>query len=184
MGADAGGPVADQRTERGSAPPVAAGFEATFRAAYPKAMRVARRIVGDPATAEDVTAEAFTRAYLHWRKLADEPWREAWVMRVTANLAIDTTRRRPPPVAPAVVGSDAEDLVVLRRALVAALQHLPRRQREVVVLRYLVDLSEAETAGLLGVSEGAVKTHLHRGIGALRRSLGASVEEDFHVVTP
>jgi RNA polymerase sigma-70 factor (sigma-E family) len=160
------------------------GFEELFRSVYPQAVRVARRILGDESLAEEVGAEACTRAYVHWRKLAKEPWREAWVLRVTANLALDSARRKPTPYVPPNAEAPADDLIVLRSALVAALGGLPRRQRDVVVLRYLTDLSEAETAGALGVSEGTVKTHLSRGLAALRRTLGPNVEEDLHVAAP
>jgi RNA polymerase sigma factor (sigma-70 family) len=69
------------------------------------------------------------------------------------------------------------DAAVLRLALAAALEALPRRQREVVALRYLADLSEAQVAAALGVSADAVKTHLHRGTTALRARLGPDFEE-------
>jgi RNA polymerase sigma factor (sigma-70 family) len=175
--------VADHADEQPTKPVCDPVFEATFRSAYPQAVRVARRIVGDTSVAEDVGAEACTRAFVHWNKLAGEPWREAWILRVAANLALDIARRPGPSVPPGA--ETAEDaLVVLRGALVAALGRLPRRQRDVVVLRYLSDLSEAETAGALGVSEGTVKTHLSRGLTALRRTLGPTVEEDFHVAAP
>jgi RNA polymerase sigma-70 factor (sigma-E family) len=164
--------------------PVDPVFEATFRSVYPQAVRVARRILGDSGTAEDIAAEACTRAFVHWKRLGREPWREAWVLRVAANLALDTARRRPAPYVPHDAETSEADLVVLRGALVAALGSLPRRQRDVVVLRYLTDLSEADTAGALGVSEGTVKTHLSRGLTALRRTLGPTVEEDLHVTAP
>jgi RNA polymerase sigma factor (sigma-70 family) len=80
--------------------------------------------------------------------------------------------------APQQVG-DESDQVVLRAALAAALLHLPRRQRETIVLRYLCDLSEADVAAALGVSPGAVKTHLHRALAALRSNIGPDFEEDF-----
>jgi len=64
--------------------------------------------------------------------------------------------------------------VVLRIALVQALRRLPRRQREAVALRYLVDLPDREVAAALGVSVGSVKVHLHRGLASLRSSLGSN----------
>ena len=57
--------------------------------------------------------------------------------------------------------------------MIAALRALPTRQREAIVLRYYADLSEAETAELMGVSRGAVKSHTFRGMAALKQSLGA-----------
>jgi len=66
---------------------------------------------------------------------------------------------------------------VLRVALVAALGSLPRRQRQAVALRYLGDLSDGQVAVALGISVGSVKTHIHRGLGALRGRLGPGLEE-------
>jgi RNA polymerase sigma factor (sigma-70 family) len=68
--------------------------------------------------------------------------------------------------------SDPADAAVTRLALAQALRRLPRRQRDVVVLRYLADLSEADVAESLGVSAGSVKQHAHRAVNALRRALG------------
>jgi RNA polymerase sigma factor (sigma-70 family) len=94
-------------------------------------------------------------------------------MRVTANVALDVLRRsrRPLPAA-VVVEVDPADAAVTRLALAHALRRLPRRQRDVVVLRYLADLSEADVAESLGVSAGSVKQHARRAIDALRRTLG------------
>ena len=89
-------------------------------------------------------------------------------------------RRRPDVVVdPAAVatGPGADDLVVLRVALVAALGSLPRRQRQAVALRYLGDLTDGQVAVALGISVGSVKTHIHRGLGALRLRLGPGIEE-------
>jgi RNA polymerase sigma-70 factor (ECF subfamily) len=152
------------------------GFEELFDAMFQRAQSVAQRIVGDRALAEDLAAEAFARAYARWPSLRSHDGREGWIVRVTANLAIDAVRRRrvlpvsdPRP--------DHSDAVTLRLALAAALQALPRRQRSVVVLRYVADLSEADTAAALRISEGAVKTHLHRGLARLRRELAETNEE-------
>ena len=119
-------------------------FEAAFDALFASARRIAVRLVGDGPEADDVAAEALARAYARWSKVADLDYRDAWVMRVTAT----------------------------RLALGEALRRLPRRQRDVVVLRYLADLSEADVAKSLGVSAGSVKQHAHRAVDALRRTLG------------
>lgn len=157
----------------------AADFDGAFDDLFPRAHRLARRIVGDPAAAEDIAAEALARAYARWPKVSALPWRDAWVLRVAANLAIDAVRRRPPTLGFVAPSPAAEDAVALRVALAAALQALPRRQRQAVALRYLADLSEAEVAEALGISAGSVKTHVHRGLAALRRRLGADAEEVF-----
>lgn len=150
-------------------------FEAAFDRVYPRAERLARRILGDAGAAEDVAAEALARLCLHWARLRDTEYVDGWVLRVAANLAIDATRKKPLAVAAPHVPSD-DDAVALRLALSAALRHLARRQREVVALRYLSDLSEAEVAATLGISQGSVKTHTSRGLAALRARLGDTEE--------
>jgi RNA polymerase sigma factor (sigma-70 family) len=100
------------------------------------------------------------------------------VLRVTVNEAIRRLPRRPPLVPQPLDQTDPTDVVVVRQTLVAALRLLPKRQREVVVLRYLVGLSEAEVAVALGLSLGTVKTHLRRGLARLRTTLGPSLKEE------
>ncbi|HEX4493196.1 MAG TPA: sigma-70 family RNA polymerase sigma factor [Acidimicrobiia bacterium] len=149
------------------------GFEEAFDGLLASARAVARRLVGGGAAADDVAAEALARAYARWPKVRDLDYRDAWVMRVTANVALDTLRRarRMAPVDARHV-TDPQADAVTRLALAEALRRLPRRQRDVVVLRYLADLSEADVAESLGVSAGTVKQHAHRALGALRRALG------------
>jgi RNA polymerase sigma-70 factor (sigma-E family) len=145
-------------------------FELAFDGLYRLAYRVAYRILGDRSDAEDVAQEALARAALRWSKLHERP--EGWVSRVAANQAIDRyrRRRRQPPMLAGPLGIVDERLGE-RGDLVAALRRLPRRQREVVVLRYLADFSEADVALALGCSVGAVKSHAARGLAALRRHL-------------
>lgn len=158
------------------------GFDRFFRSLFPKAVAVARRVTNDPGTAEDAALEAFVRAHLRWAKIGGEPWREAWILRVTVNEAIRRLQRRglEPPTTPT---ADLADEVVLRETLRAALRSLPRRQAEVIALRYLVGLSEAEIAAALDISRGTVKTHLRRGLSGLRGSVGHNLEEA-HVARP
>ena len=152
------------------------GFDEAFDTLFSRAYRVARRILNDDAAAEDVAAEAVARAFAHWEKIAHEPWREGWVVRVASNLALDSVRKRSrlAHTGPVEVAVEDDDVAV-RMALVEALSLLPRRQREVVVLRHLGGLSEQECAQALRVSTGSVKTHLHRGLAALRNRLGPSL---------
>jgi len=153
------------------------GFDEAFDALFGRAYRVARRILGDPTTAEDVAAEAMARAYAHWGKIALQPWREGWVVRVASNLALDTVKKRSwLGDAEAMDAGVEDDDVAVRLALVEALSRLPRRQREVVVMRHLGGLSEAECAEALKVSTGSVKTHLHRGLASLRSGLGPAMQ--------
>ncbi len=84
-------------------------------------------------------------------------------------------REAPPPVAP---GADEPSLALARRdAVLRALRELPIRQREVLALRYYLDLSEAEIAETLGISRGAVKSHASRGSAALRTLLDVHWED-------
>lgn len=146
-------------------------FRAAFDRIDPQAQRVALRITGDPAAAHELAAEALTWLFVRWRRMAGQAHVDAWVLRVTINLVIGAVRRRRVTLAPEASVSLGEDTVDLRVALSEALARLPRRQREVVTLRYLSDLSEAEVAAALGVSTGSVKTHLHRGLISLRARL-------------
>lgn len=147
------------------------GFRAVFDRMFGPAERVAYRITGDAGLAQELAAEALTRLYVRWPRFVGSDHVDAWVMRVVTNLAISIVRkRRREPAAPVAPASIEEHLVV-RIALAEALARLPRRQRQVVVLRYLSDLSEADVARALGVSVGSVKTHLHRGLASMRSLL-------------
>lgn len=144
-------------------------FEAVYDELFHAAYRVAFRILGSRVEAEDVTQEALTRAYLRWRKV--QPYAAAWVSRVASNLAIDALRRR--QRADLQVDTDEDtrprhDQVVERIDLLRLLDSLPKRQREVLVLRYLADQTEKATAAALGCSVGSVKRHSHRALSALR----------------
>jgi RNA polymerase sigma factor (sigma-70 family) len=137
------------------------------------AYRVGFRILGDRHDAQDLTQEALARAYARWSRIG--PYDEAWITRVATNLALGViraqqraARRRPDPAPPA---AEPGAVVAQRRELVALLQELPRRQREVVALRYLADLPEAEVAAALGLSVGTVKQHASRGLAALWAAL-------------
>jgi RNA polymerase sigma factor (sigma-70 family) len=183
------------------------GFEAFFRAVFPKTVAVARRVTGEHAAAEDAAIEAMAKAHLRWQRIGPAPWRERWVLRVAVNEAI---RRLPRATAgtrddvasdntwpgedraiegsgraggggtawPPTDGPDPAEEIVLRQALTAALRRLPRRQREVVVLRYLVGLSETQVAEALDISHGTVKTHLRRGLAGLRKDMDLDLKEE------
>ncbi len=156
------------------------GFDEVFRDLVPAVRRLTWRMLGDEASAEDATAEAFIRTLTRWNKVRDLPHRDAWIMRVATNVALDVLRKRRREASvvlsgdPPWEGSDP----ALRLDLSAALAALPRRQREVVVLRHIAGLSEAEAAAAMGVSINTVKTHGARGIAALRADLGRSIQED------
>ena len=157
--------------------PAPSGFDEQFDRLAAIAHRVAYRILGDRADAEEVAQEALARAFARWRSVADHA--EPWVARVATNLAIGRWRKRRPslPFAEghAAPTADASALALERHGLVAALARLPRRQREVVVLRYLADLPEQAVADQLGTTVGSVKQHAHRAMARLRTDLGPIV---------
>lgn len=145
------------------------------------ALRLAARLVGPGPEAEDAAAETMVRALLHWRRIGDEPWRTAWIVRVATNVSLDLLRRSSRQASYRVTqGLGVEESVVMRQALVAALARLPGRQRQAIAMRYLGDQSEADVASALGISPVTVRTHLRRGLTALRLSLGPTWEETLH----
>jgi RNA polymerase sigma-70 factor (sigma-E family) len=153
-----------------------APFEHAFATLYRHAYRVAYRLCGSHEDAADLAQEALVRAYGRWTKVSRYEEPSAWVARVVTNLAFDQWRRRRllrpfRPTSPAAEGTD--DHVELHEAL----ESLPRRQRQVVVLRYLADQSEAVTAEVLGCSVGTVKQHASRGLAALRARLSNPPQE-------
>lgn len=150
-------------------------FEEFFDRLFPRAESAAMRIVANRGAAEDVAAEALTRAYARWSRVRTLPYREGWVMRVAINVAIDAVRRRPVTVTVPVT-EGPEDLATLRVGLLEAMRVLPKKQRSVIALRFLSDLSEAEVALTLGMAVGTVKSHTHRALAALRRELGRPEE--------
>lgn len=152
-------------------------FDQFFRRVFPKAVVVARRVTDDRGSAEDAALEALAKAHDRWRRIGTEAWRELWVLRVAVNEALrGIPKARNLPSVPET--NDPADEIVLRQTLRVALRSLSRRQREVIVLRYLVGLSETDVAAALDLSHGTVKTHLRRGISALRRNVGPNIEEE------
>ena len=173
-------------------------FDARFDALAALSYQVAYRLVGDRHVAENLAQEALSRAFARWSKVVGHE--EAWVVRVTTNLAIGRWRRRRPSE-PLEDRPDRETRldVAERLDLTQALHALPGRQREAVVFRYLGELTEAQTAAAMGCSVGTVKQHTHRALIALRAELGVSpppgpsdraamattgVDEESHVPTP
>lgn len=152
-------------------------FEDAYPSLYRSAYRVAYRLLGGREAASDVAQEACARAYARWSRVGGFDHPQAWVARVAGNLAIDslrrdrTARRHSPDPADAVTGP-AADRIDLQRALLA----LPKSQRQVVLLRHVADLSEADVAAALGCSVGTVKAHASRGLAALRLTLGKEID--------
>jgi RNA polymerase sigma factor (sigma-70 family) len=145
---------------------VTSDFEAQCADLYRAAYQAGFRLLGDRAAAEDVAQEAVARCLVRWSRVADHAL--PWVVRVATNLGIDEVRRRQRHSTSVEVAAGSDDLD-RRRDLVQALARLPKRQREVVALRYLADLDDESIARLLGISHGSVKQHAARGLAALRR---------------
>ena len=150
-------------------------FDDLFRATYPALVR-ALSVASDGGAAADAVQDAFVQANAHWRRVSQLDNPGAWVRRAALNRLANHrrgVRRRDAAVArieaPATVDLDPVDL-----DLAAALRDLPDRQRLVLCLHYLADLSVLDIAADLGIAEGTVKSNLHDARNALRRRLGAT----------
>ena len=149
-----------------------------FRAEFPMVLRTVFLILGDRGKAEDVTQEAFIQLLSHWKKISRYERPDAWVRRVAIRLAVKAQKReRMREVlerdTSGPQGPSAPDL-----DLAKALQQLPLKQRTCVLLFYYEDRPIAEIVDILGISEGAVKVHLHRARERLAALLGEEVDED------
>lgn len=144
-------------------------FEAFYASEFSRVFDSAYALGRDEAAALDATQEAFARAYARWRRLERESWAGAWVTTTALNVlrrALRKERRRLPRAADATAPDPSPRLDVLD-----ALRTLPRRQCEAAVLFYVADLPLTAVAAAMGLSEGAVKSHLSRAREHLRRSL-------------
>jgi RNA polymerase sigma-70 factor (sigma-E family) len=146
---------------------------------YNQLVRLALLLLHDLQTAEEVVQEAFMAMHLAWRRLHDQEKALAYLRQTVVNRSRSELRHRkvvdlhPPKPAPDEPSAEHAAMVSFERtAVVAALQLLPVRQREAVVLRYYGDLSEADIARAMGISKGAVKSHTARAMAALRSMLG------------
>ena len=151
---------------------------ALFRAHYASLVRLAVLLVDDDGSAEDLVQDAFARLHRRWGRLRDEDAAYGYLRTCVVNGSrsrlrrLRTARRYVAPHSPDDPSPEGHAILREEHAAVrAALRELPARQREVLVLRYWSDLSEAEIAGTLGISRGAVKSHASRGLAALTRSL-------------
>lgn len=156
-------------------------FAAFYERHRDPCFRAVLATVADRHLAEELTAEAFARAWAHWRKVARHPAPAAWVVRTALNTHVSWWRRRRREVAwDAADGTAAGapepgradgDATAADLAVRDALRKLPLRQREVVVLRVFLDLDTRGTAAALGLAPGTVQSHLHRAMKALRTEL-------------
>lgn len=154
-------------------------FEDFYRAELPGLVALGRALA-PPGLAEDVAQEAMMVAYRRWSAIRELERPEAYVRRTCANLAVSQVRRRlaearafrrtAAPQTVEQVGGPGEFWQLVRS--------LPRRQGQVVALYYVFDLSVADVARTLAVSEGSVKVHLSRARQTLARSLDLPAEVD------
>lgn len=143
-------------------------------------LRVAYLACGDKAEAEDLLQTALERTYRNWDRVRhDSP--EPYVRRVIVNAAISRARRRailsiiPMRTLPERAARSSD--VDLRHVLMDVLRDLPPKQRAVIVLRYWEDLSEAQTAEVLGCTVGTVKSQASKAMAKLRTALGETSVE-------
>jgi RNA polymerase sigma-70 factor, ECF subfamily len=141
-------------------------------------LRTAYLLAGDWATAEDLLQTALTKTYLAWKRLGEIEAVEPYARRVLVNTATSWWRRRwhgerPTETLPERAAPDQIEEQLERDALWRHVKALPSRQRAVLVLRFYEDLTEAQTAALLDISTGTVKSQTSRALNTLRQRLGA-----------
>ncbi|MCX4474510.1 SigE family RNA polymerase sigma factor [Micromonospora sp. NBC_01655] len=146
-------------------------------------LRTAYLLAGDWATAEDLLQTALTKTYLACRRLGGIDAIEPYARRVMVNTSTSWWRRRwhgerPTEVLPERAGIDEIEQQLDRDVLWRHLRALPSRQRAVLVLRFYEDMSEAQTAALLEISPGTVKSQTSRALATLRRRLGEQAAID------
>jgi RNA polymerase sigma-70 factor (ECF subfamily) len=143
-----------------------------FRAHYARLVRALSVVAGDQETAADAVQEAFVKAHLHWRRVQNYQDPVGWIRRVAINRLRDNHRRlgrkqraveqlQTATREASVEWSDGADATTM-------LATLPRQQRLTLALFYVDGLSVEEVANTLGISDGAVKFHLHQGRERLR----------------
>jgi RNA polymerase sigma-70 factor (sigma-E family) len=165
-------PVADEPA--GPAP--VRDLAATYREHYRSLVRLASLLVDDVGRCEEIVQDAFVKVWRRPPNLSGDDRLPAYLRSAVLNGARSHLRHRgverrhlravaSPPEAPDATSTGDEAQVL------SALRSLPDRQREVLALRYYLDLSEAEIAATLGISPGSVKTHAHRGLATLAQQL-------------
>jgi len=152
--------------------------ESLYATHYRQLVRLSVLLVRDVETAEEVVQDSFVAMHGRWRTLKEPEKGLAYLRQTVVNRSRSVLRHRgvrarhPQQVPADQPGADDDVLLSERRSTVLdALRELPDRQREVLALRYYLDLSEADIADTLGISRGAVKSHASRGAAALRSLL-------------
>ncbi len=150
-------------------------FDGFVQRESPALLRLAWGLSGSRVGAEDLVQAALERVWLRWSQVRDKDSAGAYARRVLMSVFLTSRRRRwwgehATDHLPDQAVGDAAELVAVRRSVVAALHTLAPSQRAVVVLRYLDDRTETQTAAALGCSVGTVKSQTARAMAALRAS--------------
>jgi RNA polymerase sigma-70 factor (sigma-E family) len=165
----------------GSDPALVAAEQAVtelYNAHYRSLVRLAALLLRDVGTAEEVVQESFVAMHSGWRRLRDSEKALSYLRQSVVNrsrsvlrhrVVVDRNAPKPPPDMPSA--EHGAIALLERSAVIAALQTLPARQREAVVLRFYADMSEAQIAETMRISRGAVKSHTARAMAALRTIL-------------
>ncbi|MDX3690536.1 SigE family RNA polymerase sigma factor [Streptomyces europaeiscabiei] len=151
-------------------------FSAYVKARQPVLLRTARSLTANPCDAEDLLQTALAKTYVAWERIEDHRALDGYVRRALLNTRTSQWRKRKVdefacdelPEPDGVQAADPAEQQVLHDAMWRAIMKLPARQRAMVVLRYYEDLSEVQTAEVLGVSVGTVKSAVSRALGKLR----------------
>ncbi|MBK3645950.1 MULTISPECIES: SigE family RNA polymerase sigma factor [Streptomyces] len=152
-------------------------FSSYVRARQPVLLRTARSLTANPSDAEDLLQTALAKTYVAWERIEDHRALDGYVRRALVNTRTSQWRKRKvdefvceelPEPEPVPAGDDPAEQQALHDAMWRAIMKLPDRQRAMVVLRYYEDLSEVQTAEVLGVSVGTVKSAVSRALGKLR----------------
>lgn len=156
----------------------AQGFERVFRLNYPRLVKTLCLTTLDREAAEDAAQEAFLQLHLHWNRVSAYEDPVGWVYRVALNRCRDH-RRRLARVS-RLWGRQVSEVTGLQdvswypeREFVEALKELPGRCREAAAFHYIAGFTGKETAQAMGVTEGAVKSHLFRARKTLQAKLKA-----------
>ncbi|ALC28729.1 SigE family RNA polymerase sigma factor [Streptomyces bacillaris] len=153
-----------------------ASFSSYVRARGPVLLRTARSLTANPCDAEDLLQTALAKTYVAWERIEDHRALDGYVRRALLNTRTSQWRKRKVdefaceelPEQGGTPAPDPAEQQSLHDAMWRAVLKLPDRQRAMVVLRYYEDLSEAQTAEVLGVSVGTVKSAVSRALGKLR----------------
>lgn len=151
---------------------VSESFDAFYRRAWPEVYRATAVTIDDADLAREATDEAMTRAYGRWSSVSTMENPVGWVYRVAVNWARSRQRRQRLALirrVPTLTGAAVDELP--DPDLYAAIQRLPGQHKDVVVARYLLDMSEEATAQAFGIPKGTVKSRLSRALETLKEEL-------------